>query len=290
MGAVVKILKRSDPLWRSPAGAQALLKDSTKLMAAGVWDITPEEKDDVIKRFPDVSFSRLFDILGLKNSETDEPVFKARIVVQGSNVRDADGESVYFSDTASAPTNMVAIRSVIGYGELSEGGSSTADAEQAYIQPLLPEDVVLYVFIPDSLMTEEMKAAARKLRCPVFRLRRPLCGWSRSGNIWEKHLTDALLALDEQTEREFQNTLNKIQQSTRWKPVPDWPQTYWKQNKFGQVVMLTVYVDDFDFVMAGPNHQDEWAAIRKVITTSEPTAVGRVLGVNHTFSKTKRRG
>jgi hypothetical protein len=113
MGAVVKVLKRSDPLWKTPEAAAALLKESTKLMTAGVWDVEPQEKDEVVKQFPDASFSRLFDILGLKNSESSAPVYKARIVVQGSNVTDASGDSVYFTDTASAPTNMCAIRSVV---------------------------------------------------------------------------------------------------------------------------------------------------------------------------------
>ena len=64
MGAVVKVLKRSDPLWKTPQAAAALLKEATKLMNAGVWDIVPEEKDDVIRKYPEASFSRLFDILG----------------------------------------------------------------------------------------------------------------------------------------------------------------------------------------------------------------------------------
>jgi len=283
MGAVVKVLKRSDPLWKTPEAAGALLKESTKLMNAGVWDIVPEEKDDVIRKFPDASFSRLFDILGLKNSESSSPVYKARIVVQGSNVRDASGESVYFSDTASAPTNMVAIRSVVAFGELTNGGSSCADAEQAYIQPRLPEEIALYVVIPDTLMTETMKAQARKLRCPVFRLRRPLYGWSRSGNIWEKHLADTLTNLDLQTEYELQQSINKLQTQTKWKPVENWPQTFWKRNKYGHINMLTVYVDDF--VMSGIKHEEEWESIRKVVTTTTPAQVGRVLGVYYNFAK-----
>ena len=92
-------------------------------------------------------FLRLFEILGFKTSELDDAISKARIVVQGSNVRGGWGESVYFSDTSSAPTNMSAIRSVIAFGEMG-GGSSQSDAEAAYIQPLSPDDIHLYVSIP----------------------------------------------------------------------------------------------------------------------------------------------
>ena len=110
MGAVVKALKRKDPLWHSEEAKAALMKESGKLIKAGVWDVIPVEKDEVIRKYPDATFSRLFEILGLKNSELSNPVYKARIVVQGSNVTDASGEYVYFADTTSSPTNMCAIR------------------------------------------------------------------------------------------------------------------------------------------------------------------------------------
>ena len=129
----------------------------------------------------------------------NNPVYKARIVVQGSNVTDSSGDYVYFSDTSSSPTNMCAIRSVIAYGELSKGGSSQADAEAAYIQPRLPEDIHFYVHVPATIMVDGMKLSASKCNCPVLRLRRPLYGWSRSGNVWEKHLAETLMSLDSNT-------------------------------------------------------------------------------------------
>ena len=86
---------------------------------------------------------------------------------------------------------MTAIRTATSYGQVSGDGSSTADAEAAYIQPLLPEDVHLFIYVPDELMTIEMRAKASLLRRPVFRLRRPLYGWSRNVNIWEKYLKNS---------------------------------------------------------------------------------------------------
>ena len=68
-----------------------------------------------------------------------------------------------------------AIRSVVAFGELT-GGSSAADAEAAYSQPLLDDDIHLYVSIPDSLLTPAMKAKQHGISQPVYRLRRPLCG------------------------------------------------------------------------------------------------------------------
>ena len=108
---------------------------------------------------------------------------------------------------------MCAIRSVVAYGEVSKGGSSQADAEAAYIQPRLPEDIQFFVHVPPTIMTEEMKLSASKLRNPVFRLRRPLYGWSRSGNIWEKHLAETLMSFDSNTEQQMLETLNKVRKT-----------------------------------------------------------------------------
>ena len=102
---------------------------------------------------------------------------------------------------------MAAIRSVIAFGEMG-GGSSQSDAEAAYIRPLLPDDVELIVSIPPSLLTVEMKNAQIGMHFPVYRLRRPLYGWSRSGNIWEKHLSETLQNLDSQFENQFCKDLN----------------------------------------------------------------------------------
>ena len=151
MGAVVKVLTRSDPEWHSDAAKAALMKEMNKLTGAGVWDLVPVSMDKALYDHPDASFSRLFEILGIRNSElVNEAIYKARIVVQGSNVKDGWGDNVYFADTSSAPTNMTAIRSVVAFGEM-HGGSTSADAEASYIQPLLPDEVHLYVTIPDSL-------------------------------------------------------------------------------------------------------------------------------------------
>ena len=66
IGAVVKVLTRKDPEWHTDAAKAALLKESSKLMAAGVWDLIPAEKSDVLVKHPNASFSRLFEKMTLK--------------------------------------------------------------------------------------------------------------------------------------------------------------------------------------------------------------------------------
>ena len=101
----------------------------------------------------------------------------------------------------------------------------------------------------------KMKRNSTGIINPVFRLRRPLYGWSRSGNIWEQHLATSLESIKYGTDS--------------WKPVEHWPQTFWKIGNKGKVVMRTVYVDDF--VLAGPGSSEEWPSTRKVVRTTGPT-------------------
>ena len=124
---------------------------------------------------------------------------------------------------------------------------------------------------------------------------RPLYGWSRSGNLWEKYLDETLTTLKPESEREKAKKANadsmKLQaiESARltceridgkdgWSPVVGWPQTYVKLGPLNKPILLTVYVDDM--IMSGPGHAQEWPKIRKLINTNEPEPVSRVLGVN----------
>ena len=168
---------------------------------------------------------------------------------------------------------MTCIRSVLAYGHLSGGETSQADAEQAFIQPLLDESVHMYIFVPPEMQTIEMKQNCKNVFNPVFRLRRPLYGWSRSGNIWESHLANTLQNIKH----------DKKNGNDNWKAVEHWPQTFWKIGSKGKPVILTVYVDDF--VLAGPGSSNEWDSILKAIRTTVPEPVKRILGVHHTFNK-----
>ncbi len=190
MGLVTKILSKNDSEYHSAGAKAAIDTEITKLVTAGVWDVKPVPKRWAEDKYKDASFSRIFGILGIKDVESSTSKFKYRVVLQGSNVKDAGHNNVYFADTSSAPTNMTCIRSVLAYGHLSGGETSQADAEQAFIQPLLDESDHMFIFVPPEMQTIEMKNNCIGVSNPVFRLRRPLYGWSRSGNIWESHLSN----------------------------------------------------------------------------------------------------
>ena len=249
MGMVTKILNKNASEYHSDGAKQAIHTEINKLITAGVWDEKPISKKQAERTHSDATFSRIFGILGIKDVESTSAKFKYRVVLQGSNVKDDGGNNVYFSDTSSAPTNMTCIRSVFAYGHLSGGECSQADAEQAFIQPLLSDDVHMYIFIPQDMWTDNMRKHAVGVHNPVFRLRRPLYGWSRSGNIWESHLAESLMNIKHQTIDGITNGKD------HWKPVEGCSQTYWKIGTKGKPIILTVYVDDF--IMAGPGSNNE---------------------------------
>ena len=113
----------------------------------------------------------------------------------------------------SAPTSMQAIRSTVAYGslhpkaknEIDDAEATQADAEQAYIQRKLEPGENLFVVIPKELWTPAMIESAKGIEDPVFRLLRPLYGWARSGNLWEKHLDETLTTMLSTEDREKVN-------------------------------------------------------------------------------------
>ena len=145
MGLVTKFLTKNDSEYHSQGACDAMNLEIDKLVAAGVWDEAPIAKHSAPKG---ASFSRIFCILGIKDVESDSAKYKCRVVLQGSNVKDCNNTNVYFADTSSAPTNMACVRSVLAYGQLSGGETSQADAEQAFVQPLLDDSVQIYISCP----------------------------------------------------------------------------------------------------------------------------------------------
>ena len=103
------------------------------------------------------TYVRPFLILGLKNPLTDNPAYKACFVCHGLWITDGDCEQVFYSGASSAPTNMTRVRSVVAYGQLSGGGSTTADAEQAFIQLELDNSEHMCVTVPPKRGADEMK-------------------------------------------------------------------------------------------------------------------------------------
>ena len=126
MGLVTKILTKNDNEYHAPEAKIAIDTEITKLVTAGVWDVMPVSKAWAESKHKDASFSRIFGILGIKDVESSTSKYKYRVVLQGSNVKDAGHNNVYFADTSSAPTNMTCIRSVFSLWSFIRGRSVTS--------------------------------------------------------------------------------------------------------------------------------------------------------------------
>ena len=277
---VTRVLSRKDPEWSSEAAKVALAKEMNKLECINTWDCVPTTRRQAKKDHPDAVFSRLFYILGIKNSESQnilEQLMKARLVVQGNNVTSENGQQAIFSDVASAPTSMGCIRSVTAFSELNGAPVTVSDAEQAFVQPMLPEDQHIFVFIPPELWSARMQKAVKDAGLlgeseVIWKLRRPLYGLSISGKLWEDFLKDSLKALC-------------------WEPIPEWPQTFKKVlNGKGDVasrtLVLTAYVDDMAMGGVSQYAQNlEWKLIQTKIKCSDPQVLQRILGVEYTFHR-----
>eukprot|EP00971_Amphidinium_carterae_P147439 2921705-Amphidinium_carterae.1 len=257
---VTETLHRNDPRYHCQQAQDAFASERDKLNACSTWDSTPIERVEAKRIHPEATFSRVFTLLGIKGSEGDsDQKYKARSVLQGNNMVDADGDAVFYSDASSAPTTMSAIRSVLSFGVMCGRGATQADGTQAFVQPHLPSHVIIYVHVPPELRTPAQQKAAKDMVSPVFRLLRPLYGWACSGKLWAEHL-DGKMKL------------------CGWSPVEGWIQTYVK--RVGENTLITtVYVDDF--VMAGVGHEQEWDKLREHIVLGEVTPVSKVLGVQH---------
>jgi len=267
---VTRLLTKRDPEYHTQGAKDALKKELEKLLKYKVWDMDIcFEWDEVKRKHPDASIARIFPIISLKHAETDNPTYKGRIVLQGNEIKDSNGNTALFIDISSCPSNLNTIRQCANYSTLDpEATTEVADVEMAYIQHELTEadGPDTYIRIPREWLPERYK----NMRDPCFKLLRPLYGHPRAGAIWEAHLQSVLQGLG-------------------WKPLDAHPNTWIirspSKTKAGKSpwVVLTAYVDDL--VMAGRGLGPLWAEIRKKLTTTQPETLSKVLGCEFRFEK-----
>ena len=272
---VHKLLSKSDPEFHSPGARESLDKELNKLKGISTWDHDkPEEWDDVRRRDRKATIARLFPITSLKHAETATPVYKSRIVMQGSNVKDVDGNQALFGEISSQPSNLNTFRHGLTFGALTSAKKEVSDAVGAYTQHILtPEDGDdIYVRLPREWLPE----SARGFRDPCFKMLRPLYGHPAAGRIWEKHLDQVI--------NEESYTVTTTTQTTvvcKWAAVPGYPNSWTLTRPGLPVTFLTVYVDDF--LLVGHELESIWASLRRRIDLSDPAPVARVLGCNFTI-------
>ena len=194
-------------------------------------------------------------------------------MLQGSFVRDSEGQAALFGEIASTPTSLNTMRAGITYAGLVEGGETQqSDAVSAYTQHILtPADGdPVWIRLP----ADWMLPCHAKFADPVFLLLRPLYGHPAAGRIWEKHLSDIMSSFGWFPIENFPNTWitrsPETQKEKEKKEAPPW-------------VVASVYVDDF--VLNGRGLKPLWDEIRKHLTLSDPEPIGKLLGCKFSVSR-----
>jgi len=126
-----------------------------------------------------------------KNAELgeDDPLrkLKARVVLQGNNVKDHNWDVAIFQDLSSSPATMQASKAVDFWGSLPGHDEDQADAKQAYTQAKLSSPNETWVGLP----REAWPKAWEGMRDPVCPLELALYGHPESGGYWEQHCEKA---------------------------------------------------------------------------------------------------
>ena len=96
-------------------------------------------KESVQKKGIKADRSRLFGFVVQKGSELagGKPRYKGRIVVQGNDVKDEEGNEALFNELGASPATSESAKLVDVFGLLPGHDITTADGCQAYTQALL---------------------------------------------------------------------------------------------------------------------------------------------------------
>jgi len=262
--AVTKLLERSE-MSKDPKAVEAVGAEGRALVQCGTWlENTVIEREELLKwsreSGVDIHCGDLMAICSIKFWERDAEFhkYKGRICFRGDSVKDQYGAAAVFQELSASPTTVQAANSNIAYGMLPGNKSTQSDAIRAYVQSLLKGKCQTWVQVPYMLWPKHWKN--QKWRKPMCLLERALYGHPESGGHWERHLEEAIRAI------------NGI-------PVPNHPSSFsFEESK----LLLTVYVDDL--LLSGPaeHHEGFWKElIAKGIKLDPAEDLDRFLGRSH---------
>jgi hypothetical protein len=207
--AVHKAVPRGE--WKTnPKASEAIEKEGNALMDAGTWDFnTATFRDEIIEKArktgKKVHLGDLLTTCTIKHWEN--PLlhkYKGRICFRGDIVKDEFGAPAVFQDLSSNPTSIHGANANMCYGAAPGHCTTQADAVRAYVQSLLKSMHETWVCVPPELWPKDgsLEAKGFKPYKEADRDRRPMCklvkalyGHPESGGHWEKHLTDAIIAI-----------------------------------------------------------------------------------------------
>lgn len=143
LGLVVRTIPASSLEFHSKRGREAIDAEVEDLRKEVTLDESTVCKWPVARIIKHNGFTPmsglLFMTMGQKNSELvgkvpdDECPFRARAVLQGSNIRMGDGTPPWmlYQEVGATPSNMASAHCALGIGAIKKSGFSTRDAKKA---------------------------------------------------------------------------------------------------------------------------------------------------------------
>ena len=266
---ITKSLTRRE--WQSdPRALEAIKLEADGLRANETWDdssvMTLQQlRSQARARGQKLRVAEVMTLCGLKHAELAPEFqrFKGRIVYRGDRVLDEFNNLVFFEETSTSPTGLVALNASLFWGSLPGHEVSCSDAVQAYLQSELREET--YVILPKELWLEGWEQRFGGQTKLVVRLRKSLYGHPQAGRLWQEYLARILVSLGGQESREF-------------------PSNWFFEYSSG-ILILNIYVDDLSLCGLKKLHKPFWEALRARVKLDPECYIGRegvrVLGRMH---------
>ena len=256
------LIDRKD--WHKHEGyLDAIKKERDGVLENGTWnydEVVP--RDELMKRKEHINIGRIMTILSVKHWETPAlRKLKARIVFRGDDIRDNEGNLAVLLESKVNPTGMAGINANLAYGSLPGHKTTQSDVVRAYLQSWLGTKVPTWVELSPELVPDEFKHIKR----PCVRLWRSLYGHPEAGHHWDMRFREVMTYFDAKHIDTFQSNF--------W--IPKYK------------LLLSLYVDDV--VVSGPSSQHKlfWDEMQRHLELDEPAEVSRILGREHSISRSK---
>ena len=171
----------------------------------GTWDDTMamplhELRSQAPSQGRKLRVAELMTLCGVKHAELAPELqkFKGRIVYRGDRVLDEFNNLVFFEETSTTPTGLIALNTSLFWGCLP---AMLADAIQAYLQSELQEET--YVILPKELWLPGWEERFGSQTRVVVRLRKSLYGHPQAGRLWQEYLSRILISFGGKESQEF---------------------------------------------------------------------------------------
>ena len=257
--------------WQAePKALEAIAQEAEGLRRNGTWDDSTamplhDLRSNARAQGRKLRVAELMTLCGVKHAELapEFQKFKGRIVYRGDRVLDEFSNFVFFEETSTTPTGLIALNTSLCWGCLPGHSVSCSHAVQAYLQSELKEET--YVILPKELWLQGWEKRFGAQTRVVVRLRKSLYGHPQAGRLWQEYLSRILVSLGGKESQEFPSS--------------------WFFEYHDGVLILNIYVDDLSLCGLTKLHTPFWQALRARVKLDPECFIGsesvRILGRLH---------